>query len=129
MYAVVNSGGKQYKVQKGDILRVERMDGQVGDTVDFDRVLMFNDGEEVQIGQPLVEDVKVRGEIVAQDKAKKILVFKYKRRKGYRRTQGHRQPFTAVRIDRIGPDGPSAGSAPAPEADVEISTKPELTEE
>jgi large subunit ribosomal protein L21 len=129
MYAVVNSGGKQYKVQKGDILRVERMDGQVGDTVDFDRVLMFNDGEEVRIGQPLLEDVKVRGEIVAQDKAKKILVFKYKRRKGYRRTQGHRQPFTAVRIDRIGPNGASAEAAPAPEADVEISTKPEPTEE
>ncbi|MFP4031892.1 MAG: 50S ribosomal protein L21 [Desulfococcaceae bacterium] len=129
MYAVVNSGGKQYKVQKGDILRVERMDGQVGDTVDFDRVLMFNDGEDVRIGQPLLEDVKVRGEIVAQDKSKKILVFKYKRRKGYRRTQGHRQPFTAVRIDRIGPDGPSAEAAPAPEGDVEISTKPEPTEE
>ncbi len=129
MYAVVNSGGKQYKVRKGDILRVERMDGEVGEAVDFDRVLMFNDGEEVRIGRPLLEDVKVRGEIVAQDKSKKILVFKYKRRKGYRRTRGHRQPFTAVRIDRIGPDGLSAEAAPAPETDVELSTKPEPTEE
>lgn len=129
MYAVVNTGGKQYKVQEGDILRVEQLEGQVGDSIDFDRVLMLNDGEEVRIGQPLLEDVTVHGQIVAQDKAKKILVFKYKRRKGYRRTQGHRQPFTAVRIDRIGPGGGAAEPAPAPEADVELSTKPESTEE
>lgn len=130
MYAVVNSGGKQYKVQEGDVLRVERLDGQVGDAVDFDRVLLFNDGESVQVGQPLLEDVKVRGQIVAQDKAKKIIVFKYKRRKGYRRTQGHRQPFTAVRIDRIGVGAGAEGETvaepvSAPDVQTEIPTQPE----
>jgi large subunit ribosomal protein L21 len=129
MYAVVNSGGKQYKVQEGDIVRLEQLGGEVGDAVDFDRVLLFNDGDGVRIGQPLLEDVTVRGRIVAQDKAKKILVFKYKRRKGYRRTQGHRQPYTAVRIDRIGAGDAPAEAAPAGDADVEISPKPEPTEE
>jgi large subunit ribosomal protein L21 len=101
MYAVVKTGGKQYRVQEGDVLRVEKLAGEVGSEVVFDQVLLFADGESVDIGAPTVENAAVKGHIVAQDKAKKILVFKYKRRKRYRRKQGHRQPFTAVHIDRI----------------------------
>ena len=101
MYAVVNTGGKQYKVQQGEILRVEKIPGDVGSPVSFDRVLMFSDGEDVSIGQPLLDNIAVEGHIVEQGKAKKIIVFKYKRRKRYRRKQGHRQEFTAVQIDSI----------------------------
>jgi large subunit ribosomal protein L21 len=101
MYAVVASGGKQYKVEAGEVLRVEKIDGEVGAKVAFDKVLMLSDGENVQIGRPVVADVVVNGHIVAQGKAKKILVFKYKRRKHYRRKQGHRQQFTAIKIDSI----------------------------
>ncbi len=101
MYAVVNSGGKQYKVQQGQVLRIEKIPGDVGNPVTFDRVLMFSDGENVSIGQPSLEDIAVEGHIVEQGKAKKIIVFKYKRRKRYRRKAGHRQEFTAVQIDSI----------------------------
>jgi large subunit ribosomal protein L21 len=101
MYAVVATGGKQYKVAEGDVLRFEKLTGDVGSLIAFDNVLIFSDGENVKIGQPGVDGVTVHGQIVAQGKSKKILVFKYKRRKRYRRKQGHRQPFTAVRIDRI----------------------------
>jgi large subunit ribosomal protein L21 len=101
MYAVVNTGGKQYKVQQGEVLRIEKIPGDVGSPVNFDRVLMFSDGENVSIGQPVLDNVAVEGHIVEQGKAKKILVFKYKRRKRYRRKQGHRQEFTAVQIDSI----------------------------
>ena len=101
MYAIVSSGGKQYKVQKGEILRVEKISGDIGVPVSFDKVLMFSDGENVNIGQPVLENVSVNGHIVEQDKAKKIIVFKYKRRKRYRKKQGHRQQYTAVKIDNI----------------------------
>jgi large subunit ribosomal protein L21 len=101
MYAVVASGGKQYKVEAGEILRVEKIEGDVGAPVAFDKVLMFSDGEHVQIGQPVLTNVVVNGHIVEQKRAKKILVFKYKRRKRYRRKQGHRQYFTAIKIDSI----------------------------
>ncbi len=101
MYAVVSTGGKQYKVREGDTLRVEKLSGDVGDKVTFDSILMFSEDEEVKLGQPLLEGAAVQGHIVEQGKAKKILVFKYKRRKRFRRKQGHRQPFTAVKIDSI----------------------------
>jgi len=101
MYAVVAAGGKQYKVQEGEVLRVEKIPGDVGSAVAFDKVLMYSDGETVSIGQPVLENVAVTGHIVEQGKAKKIIVFKYKRRKRYRRKQGHRQQFTAVKIDSI----------------------------
>ena len=104
MYAVVATGGKQYKVAEGDILRVEKLSGEVGSEIAFDKILIFSDGENVKIGRPDVEGVTVHGQIVAQGKSKKIIVFKYKRRKRYRRKQGHRQTFTAVRIDRIEAD-------------------------
>jgi large subunit ribosomal protein L21 len=101
MYAVVSTGGKQYKVAEGEVLRVEKLAGEVGDAVSFDQVLLYSDGETVSVGQPVLEAAAVKGHIVEQGKAKKILVFKYKRRKRYRRKQGHRQPYTAVKIDSI----------------------------
>jgi large subunit ribosomal protein L21 len=102
MYAIVNTGGKQYKVRQGDILRVEKISGELGSLVSLDRVLMFSDGENVRIGQPILDDIAVKGHIVEQGKSKKIIVFKYKRRKRYRRKQGHRQQYTAIKIDSIG---------------------------
>ncbi|OQX26543.1 MAG: 50S ribosomal protein L21 [Desulfobacteraceae bacterium IS3] len=102
MYAVVQTGGKQYRVEKGETFRVEKLPGEIGSPVFFDKVLMFSDGETVKIGQPLLEGLTVRGHIIEQGKAKKILVFKYKRRKRYRRKQGHRQQYSAVTIDGIG---------------------------
>ncbi len=101
MYAVVATGGKQYKVKEGDILKIEKIEGDVGSRVDFDQVLMYSDGDQVRVGQPKIDGAVVRGHIVAQGKNRKIIVFKYKRRKRYRRKNGHRQAFTAVRIDTI----------------------------
>ncbi len=101
MYAVVATGGKQYKVQEGDILRIEKLTGEVGDEVAFDQVLLVGEGENVRIGQPVIDGASVRASIVEQGKSKKILVFKFKRRKRYRRKQGHRQQFTAIKINAI----------------------------
>lgn len=101
MYAVIASGGKQYKVKEGDVLRIEKISGEIDETVSFDKILMFSDGDNVQIGQPDLDGVSVNGRIMEQDKAKKIIVFKYKRRKRYRKTQGHRQQFTTIKIDSI----------------------------
>lgn len=101
MYAVIATGGKQYRVSEGDILRIEKIGGEVGDPVELDNVLMVADGDDVTLGRPVVGDAKVNASIVEQGKAKKVLVFKYKRRKRFRKMQGHRQPFTAIRIEGI----------------------------
>lgn len=101
MYAIVRTGGKQYQVACGDRLRVEKLTGNVGDTVDLEDVLMVVDGEETKIGQPSLEDAKVVAKIAEQGKAKKVIVFKKKRRKGYRLRRGHRQPYTALLIEDI----------------------------
>jgi large subunit ribosomal protein L21 len=132
MYAVVNTGGKQYKVREGEVHRFEKIPGEVGSTVSFDRVLMVSDGENVQVGQPVVPDMAVRGHVVEQGKARKVLVFKYKRRKRYRRKLGHRQQFTAVRIDRIGGPDTEAEETPAVEAgavDTPVEAQPDHTPE
>jgi len=123
MYAVVNSGGKQYKVQKGEVLKVEKISGDVGSSVTFDRVLMFSDGENVSIGQPVLDSVSVEGHIVEQGKARKIIVFKYKRRKRFRRKNGHRQEFTAVLIDSIKAKGTKAAKAAEPKAEAKAEVK------
>ena len=101
MYAVIKTGGKQYRVAEGDLLRVERIKGEVGEAVEFDEVLMIVNGERVEIGRPILSDFKVVGEIVEQGKGKKIIVFKSKRRKGYRKKKGHRQQYTALKIKEI----------------------------
>lgn len=103
MYAVIKTGGKQYKVAPGDKLRVEKLLGEIGDTVTFDEVLLVSGegGESLKIGQPRIEGAKVEAKITAQDRAKKIIIFKFRRRKNYRRKSGHRQPFTALEITGI----------------------------
>jgi len=100
MYAVIKTGGKQYKVSEGDLVKVEKIDGVVGDSIELNEVLMVG-GEEVKIGTPLLPGAKVKAQIVEQDKDKKILVFHSKRRKGYRKTYGHRQPITRLKITGI----------------------------
>ena len=101
MYAIIRTGGKQYQVAAGDTLRVEKLKGNVGDTVELSDVLLVADGEDIKIGQPVVEGASVVAEIAEQGKAKKVLVFKMKRRKGYRVKRGHRQQYTALTIEEI----------------------------
>jgi large subunit ribosomal protein L21 len=101
VYAIIKTGGKQYRVAPGDVLRVEHLPGQRGDEVILDQVLMVTDGQDLKVGQPLVENATVRCQIVRQGKGKKIIVFKKKRRKNYRRKAGHRQLFTALQIQEI----------------------------
>jgi large subunit ribosomal protein L21 len=100
MYAVIKTGGKQYRVTEGDSLRVEKLPGEVGHDITFEEVLMIG-GDKVAIGKPLVKGAKVTAQIVAQDRAKKIIVFKFRRRKNYRRKRGHRQPFTELKITGV----------------------------
>ena len=101
MYAVIKTGGKQYKVEEGTVLQVEKLEQNEGDTIEFNDVLMYSDGENVTLGNPLVENAIVKAEIIKQAKDKKVLVFKYKRRKGYRKMRGHRQNYTEIKIDSI----------------------------
>ncbi len=100
MYAVIKTGGKQYKVAQGDKLRVEKLTANVGDTVTFSEVLLLG-GDAIKVGAPLVAGAKVEAKVVAQDREKKVIVFKFRRRKNYRRKNGHRQPFTALEITGI----------------------------
>ena len=101
MYAIIKTGGKQYKVAEGESIYVEKLEAAVGDAVTFDQVLTVVRDSDVRVGRPLVEGAKVTGKVEAQGKAKKILVFKYKAKSNYRRRQGHRQPFTKVAIESI----------------------------
>ena len=101
MYAIIKTGGKQYRVQQGDTLQVEKIKGEEGSEIQFNDVLMYSDGEEITLGEPVIDTAMVKAHILDQGKKKKIIVFKYKRRKGYRRTRGHRQNYTAVKIDSI----------------------------
>jgi large subunit ribosomal protein L21 len=101
MYAVIQTGGKQYRVEQGEILRVEKLDAPTGAKVSFDTLLFADDGGNVRVGMPNVSGVSVDAEIVEQGLGKKITIFKYKRRKSYRRKAGHRQPYTALKINAI----------------------------
>jgi large subunit ribosomal protein L21 len=101
VYAIIQSGGKQYRVSEGDFVDVERLDGDVGQEISFDSVLLVGDQDQVHLGTPMVNEARVVATIADQGKGAKILVFKYKRRKMYRRKRGHRQLFTRVRIDQI----------------------------
>ncbi len=101
MYAIVETGGKQYKVKSGDTLRVERLDGDVGSQITLGQVLLAGAGEKVQYGAPYVDGASVTAKIVEQHRTRKVVVFKYKRRKGYRVKRGHRQHYTALRIEDI----------------------------
>ncbi len=101
MYAIIVTGGKQYKVAEGDTLFVEKLDAEEGAAVTFDQVLMAGNGEDVKVGAPTVEGATVEAKVVKNGKAKKIYVYKMKRKKNYRRKKGHRQPFTKVEITKI----------------------------
>ncbi len=101
MYAIIKTGGKQYKVSEGDTLLVEKLEGAEGDTVVFDQVLTLVNDADVKIGRPLVEGAKVSAKVVEHGKGEKIFVFKYKAKSNYRKRQGHRQPFTKVSIEKI----------------------------
>ena len=101
MYAIIKTGGKQYKVSEGDLVRVEKLAYEVGETVDFDQVLLVSNDGELKVGSPLVEGAKVSATVEDQNKDKKIVVFKYKPKKQYRKKHGHRQPYTLVKIDSI----------------------------
>jgi large subunit ribosomal protein L21 len=109
-YAVIRTGGKQYRVAPGDVIRVEKLAGDPGAEVEFTEVLMTEDGGSVRVGTPLLSGVRVTGQVLQQGKAKKVLVFKKKRRKNYRRHQGHRQQFTAVRVTQIESGAESHGA-------------------
>lgn len=100
MYAIIETGGKQYKVAQGDVLFIEKLDAQAGDAVVFDKVLAIL-GDETKIGAPMVEGATVDASIVKNGKGKKVRIFKMKPKKGYRRRQGHRQPYTKVEIGKI----------------------------
>ena len=101
MYAVIETGGKQYRVQEGDVVYVEKLDAEEGKTVDFSKVLLVSNEGNVVAGKPYVDGAKVEGTVLEQGKAKKVIVFKYKPKKNYRKKQGHRQPFTKVKIEKI----------------------------
>ena len=101
MYAIIESGGKQYRVEPGAVVALERIPGEVGSQVELDRVLLVSDGSTIKVGQPTVAGAKVISKIVAQTRGEKIYVFKFKRRKKYRRKTGHRQELTEVRVAEI----------------------------
>lgn len=101
MYAIIETGGKQYSVREGDLLRIEKLGYEPGEKITFNRVLLLSDDEGVRIGEPIVENATVEAKVLSEGKAKKITVFKMKAKKGYRKTQGHRQPYTKVQIDSI----------------------------
>ncbi|MCX8074950.1 MAG: 50S ribosomal protein L21 [Clostridia bacterium] len=101
MYAVVEISGKQYKVQEGDIVFVDRIEAEEGKTMTFESVLLVSDGEKVTIGNSLVKDAKVEATVIGQGKSKKIIVYKYKAKKNERKTRGHRQPYTKIQIEKI----------------------------
>lgn len=101
MYAVIQTGGKQYKVTEGEILKVEKLDGEAGDKLTLDQVLMLKDDNGIRIGMPTVMDALVTVEVIEQGRSKKITVYKYKKRKNYRRKQGHRQAYTKIKVEKI----------------------------
>ncbi|MBQ1228707.1 MAG: 50S ribosomal protein L21 [Firmicutes bacterium] len=112
MYAVIETGGKQYRVQEGDVITVEKLNVEAGETVAFDKVLVLGEGKDIKVGAPYTGDV-VTGSVVENGKGQKVIIFKYKAKKDYRKKQGHRQPYTMVKIESL------TGEAPKKEAVVE----------
>lgn len=116
MYAIIKTGGKQYRVQQGDEFRVEKLDAKVGDKVVFDQVVAVG-GDKLVAGTPFVDGYAVEAEVLEQGKADKIIIYKYKAKKDYRRKNGHRQPYTLVKITGIGASAPKAKAEKAPKAE------------
>ncbi len=102
MYAVIETGGKQYKVSKDDVIRVEKLEQEEGAKVTFEQVLCVNDDQTLKIGAPYVDGAKVEATVLKNGKGKKVIVYRFKRKSGYHKKNGHRQPFTELRIDSIG---------------------------
>ena len=124
MYAVIETGGKQYRVQEGDVITVEKLNVEAGQVVTFDKVLVLGEGKDVKVGTPYL-DAAVTGTVVENGKAQKVIIFKYKAKKDYRKKQGHRQPYTMVKIESLTGEAPKA-EAPKAEAVVieEAEEKP-----
>ncbi|PCI63664.1 MAG: 50S ribosomal protein L21 [Kordiimonadales bacterium] len=126
MFAIVKTGGKQYRVTEGDVVKVEKLDGEVGKNISIDEVLMVGDDKGVKTGEPLVEGASVTFEVLEQKKDKKIVIFKKKRRQNYRRKRGHRQEITVLRVKSIaataGKKAPAKKAAPAKEAPAKEAT-------
>lgn len=101
MFAVIRSGGKQHRVQVGEKLKVEKLEAEVGSTIEISDILLIQDGESVKIGQPIVAGAKVVAKVAAQDRSKKVIIFKRRRRKGFHKKRGHRQPYTELEITNI----------------------------
>jgi large subunit ribosomal protein L21 len=111
MYAVIATGGKQYRVSAGDVIRVEKLDAEAGSTITFDQVLMLGEGEEARIGQPFLDGETVSGTVRAHGRGDKIQIIKFKRRKHHRKQMGHRQSYTEVEITAVAGAGPDTGAA------------------
>jgi len=101
MYAVITTGGKQYKVSPGDVVRVETLDAKKGDTIELKDVYMIADGDKLSVGKPKLASAKVTAEVVGEGRGEKIIIFKHRRRKGFRKTNGHRQNYTAIKVKEI----------------------------
>ena len=130
MYAVIETGGKQYRVQNGDQICVEKLNVEDGAHVVFDKVLVCGEGADIKVGAPYLEGITVEGEAVESGKGKKVVIFKYKAKKDYRKKQGHRQPYTMVEITSIaGEKAPVKEEAPAEEAKAEEAPAEEVVEE
>ena len=127
MYAVVKTGGKQYRVAKDDVLTIEKLDGEAGAVIELEQVLAINDGKGLTIGTPMIDGARVAATVLEQKKGEKVLIFKKKRRQNYRRTKGHRQQLTVIRISDIlakGQKAVAAKAAPATDADAQAKKAP-----
>lgn len=123
MYAIIESCGRQYKVTEGDVVFFEKLEAEEGKKITFDNVVLVSDDKKVEVGAPYVKGVKVEGKVVSHGKGKKILVYKYKAKKNYRRTQGHRQPYTKVEITKIKTAAEKAETKPAEKKTATTSKK------
>jgi large subunit ribosomal protein L21 len=127
MYAVIETGGKQYRVQEGDVITVEKLNVEAGDVVKFDKVLVLGEGKDVKVGTPYIDAAAVTGTVVENGKGQKVIIFKYKAKKDYRKKQGHRQPYTMVKIESLTGAAPKKAepkAEPAVEAVAKEEEKP-----
>ena len=128
MYAIIESCGRQYKVSEGDVVFFEKLDTELGKKVTFKEVVLVSDDKKVEVGAPYIKGAKVEGKVVEHGKGKKIIVYKYKAKKNYRRTQGHRQPYTKVQITKIALAAEKAAKAEEPATTKKATTKKETVE-
>ena len=124
MYAVIETGGKQYRVSEGDVITVEKLNVEDGANVELDKVLILGEGNDIQVGTPYIDGAKIMGRVVENGKAKKVVIFKYKSKKDYRKKQGHRQPYTMIEILSLDGKAPVKKSAPKAE---EVAADEEVT--